>query len=86
MKKTEKGTHHVVFQPTFGNRPDQYIGHDGVIEQFMAGLQEPVGSRNRCTLFLGPPYTPQSHTESRFHPAVLSNTGFLTPAVKYGRH
>ena len=43
----------VVFQPTFGNRPDQYIGRDGVIEQFMAGLQEPVGSRNRCTLFLG---------------------------------
>ena len=53
MKKTEKSTHHVVFQPTFGNRPDQYIGRDGVIEQFMAGLQEPVGSRNRCTLFLG---------------------------------
>ena len=45
--------HHVVFQPTFGNRPDQYIGRDGVIEQFMAGLQEPVGSRNRCTLFFG---------------------------------
>ena len=43
----------VVFQPTFGNRPDQYIGRDGVIEQFMVGLQEPVGSRNRCTLFLG---------------------------------
>ena len=32
MKKTEKDTHHVVFQPTFGNRPDQYIGRDGVIE------------------------------------------------------
>ena len=53
MKKTVKGTQHVVFQPTFGNRPDQYIGRDGVIEQFMTGLQEPVGSRNRCTLFLG---------------------------------
>lgn len=53
MKKKEKDTHHVVFQPTFGNRPDQYIGRDGVIEQFMAGLKEPVGSRNRCTLFLG---------------------------------
>ncbi len=47
MKKTEKGTHQVVFQPAFGNRPDQYIGRDGVIEQFMAGLQETVGSRNR---------------------------------------
>lgn len=42
-----------LFQPTFGNRPKQYIGRDGVIEQFMAGLKEPVGSRNRCTLFLG---------------------------------
>jgi hypothetical protein len=49
----KKGSQRVVFQPTFGNRPDQYIGRDGVIEQFMAGLQEPVGSRNRCTLFLG---------------------------------
>lgn len=51
MKKSDKGTQHVAFQPTFGNRPDQYIGRDGVIEQFMMGLQEPVGSRNRCTLF-----------------------------------
>ncbi len=47
------GNSHIMFQPTFGNRPNQYIGRDGVIEQFMAGLQEPVGSRNRCTLFLG---------------------------------
>ena len=42
-----------MFQPTFGNRPERYIGRDGVIEQFMEGLREPVGSRNRCTLFLG---------------------------------
>lgn len=42
-----------LFQPTFGNRPMQYIGRDGVIEQFVEGLKEPVGSRNRCTLFLG---------------------------------
>ena len=53
MKKMKKESRRVMFQPTFGNRPDQYIGRDGVIEQFMAGLQEPVGSRNRCTLFLG---------------------------------
>ncbi len=53
MKKMKKESRRVVFQPTFGNRPDQYIGRDGVIEQFMTGLQEPVGSRNRCTLFLG---------------------------------
>ena len=42
-----------LFQPTFGNRPEKYIGRDGVIKQFIAGLKEPVGSRNRCTLFLG---------------------------------
>ena len=42
-----------LFQPTFGNRPEQFIGRDGVIEHFMEGLQEPIGSRNRCTLFLG---------------------------------
>lgn len=42
-----------LFQPTFGNRPERYIGRDDVIEKFMAGLQEPIGSRNRCTLFLG---------------------------------
>lgn len=53
MKITEVDNPQSVFQPTFGNRPNQYIGRDGVIEQFMQGLQEPVGSRNRCTLFLG---------------------------------
>lgn len=53
MKKSEHETIHILFQPTFGNRPEQYIGRDGVIEQFMEGLREPVGSRNRCTLFLG---------------------------------
>ena len=53
MKKADKTPPHVVFQPTFGNRPDQYIGRDGMIEDFMRGLHEPVGSRNRCTLFLG---------------------------------
>ena len=42
-----------LFQPTFGNRPEKYIGRDDVIERFMEGLNEPVGSRNRCTLFLG---------------------------------
>lgn len=29
-----------LFQPTFGNRQEQYIGRDGVIDQFMAGLRE----------------------------------------------
>lgn len=52
MMKNQENIHSL-FQPTFGNRPEQYIGRDGIIDQFMAGLREPVGSRNRCTLFLG---------------------------------
>ena len=53
MKKNYQESAQGLFQPTFGNRPEQYIGRDGVIDQFMAGLKEPIGSRNRCTLFLG---------------------------------
>ena len=53
MKKSNQENIQSLFQPTFGNRPEQYIGRDGVIEQFIAGLKEPIGSRNRCTLFLG---------------------------------
>ena len=53
MKKIDREINHVVFQPTFGNRPNQYIGRDRVIEQFIMGLQEPIGSRDRCSLFLG---------------------------------
>lgn len=53
MKKNNQGNVQSLFQPTFGNRPEQYIGRDGVIEKFMMGLKEPVGSRDRCTLFLG---------------------------------
>ena len=43
----------ILFQPTFGNRPVQYIGRDKEIAQFTEGLREPVGARSRCTLFLG---------------------------------
>lgn len=53
MKRGNQENIQSLFQPTFGNRPEQYIGRDGVIEKFMAGLKEPVGSRERCTLFLG---------------------------------
>lgn len=53
MKKSNQEIIQSLFQPTFGNRPEQYIGRDGVIDQFVAGLKEPIGSRNRCTLFLG---------------------------------
>lgn len=52
MKKNQDSIQ-TLFQPTFGNRPVKYIGRDGVIEQFVEGLREPIGSRNRCTLFLG---------------------------------
>ena len=53
MKKSNQEIIQSLFQPTFGNRPEQYIGRDCVIEQFVAGLKEPIGSRNRCALFLG---------------------------------
>ena len=53
MRKNYQESAQGLFQPTFGNRPEQYIGRDGVIGQFMAGLKEPIGSRDRCTLFLG---------------------------------
>ena len=53
MKKSNRDNIQSLFQPTFGNRPEQYIGRDGVIENFMVGLREPIGSRDRCTLFLG---------------------------------
>ena len=38
MKKNQESIHSL-FQPTFGNRPEKYIGRDGVIEKFMAGLR-----------------------------------------------
>ena len=53
MKKRNTEDIHTLFQPTFGNRPVQYIGRDSIITQFMEGLKEPIGYRNRCTLFLG---------------------------------
>ncbi len=42
-----------LFHPTFGSRPAQIIGRDQVIEQFMSGLSAPIGSRDRCTFFVG---------------------------------
>lgn len=53
MNKNYQENAKILFQPTFGNRPEQYIGRDGVIDKFIAGLKSPVGSRDRCTLFLG---------------------------------
>ncbi|MDO4290188.1 MAG: ATP-binding protein [Eggerthellaceae bacterium] len=45
--------HRPLFHPAFGSRPQQIIGRDYVIEEFLAGLQEPIGSQQRCTFFLG---------------------------------
>lgn len=41
------------FQPTFGNKPEEIVGRDGEIRDFMNGLRAPVGARERATLFLG---------------------------------
>ena len=41
------------FHPTFGSRPAQIVGRDQIIEQFLEGLYEPIGSRNRCTFLIG---------------------------------
>ncbi len=51
MNKTTSNT--VYFQPTFGNRPEQIVGRDGELHDFLRGLDEIPGSRERCTLILG---------------------------------
>lgn len=43
----------ILFHPTFGSRPDQIVGRDAEIAGFLEGLNQPIGSRDRCTLFLG---------------------------------
>ena len=50
MKGTENKM--LFFQPTFGNKPEFIVGRDGEISSFIQGLKEPIGSRERCTLFL----------------------------------
>lgn len=42
-----------LFHPTFGSRPAQIVGRDQVIDTFLAGLEEPVGSRERCIFLIG---------------------------------
>ena len=43
----------ILFHPTFGSRPEQIVGRNAEIDAFLAGLEQPIGSRDRCTLFLG---------------------------------
>ena len=42
-----------LFHPTFGSRPEQIVGRDEEIAAFLSGLDMPIGSRERCMLFLG---------------------------------
>lgn len=41
------------FHPSFGSRPDEIVGRDKVIEQFLKGLDREPGHRDRATLILG---------------------------------
>lgn len=42
-----------IFSPSFGNRPSSMVGRDAVIKQFLAGLDDAPGNRDRATLLLG---------------------------------
>ena len=42
-----------VFRPSFGNRPDQLLGRDSVIDEVLEGLQTYPGCAQRATLLIG---------------------------------
>jgi Cdc6-like AAA superfamily ATPase len=42
-----------VFQPSFGNRPEQLVGRNDVLDQLMSDLQSYPGSAERATLLVG---------------------------------
>ena len=42
-----------LFSPSFGNRPQVFVGRDGTISEILQGLQEMPGSRDRAVLLLG---------------------------------
>ena len=42
-----------LFHPTFGSRPAQIVGRDDVMEKFINGMAEPIGSRERCLFMIG---------------------------------
>ena len=42
-----------LFHPTFGSRPARIVGRDKEIDDFIEGLDAPVGSFERCTFFTG---------------------------------
>ncbi|MBQ7516799.1 MAG: hypothetical protein IJU13_00025 [Bacteroidales bacterium] len=47
MNNSHQKDNLTLFQPTFGNRPVQYIGRDGIIDRFIEGLKEPIGSQRQ---------------------------------------
>ena len=53
VKKMTANNKRPLFHPTFGSRPTQIVGRDGIIESFIESLGEPIGSRDRCTLMIG---------------------------------
>lgn len=42
-----------IFHPSFGSRPERFVGRDGVISRFLKGLKREPGHRDRATLILG---------------------------------
>lgn len=42
-----------IFHPAFGNRPDQIVGREQVIDDFVKGLRSEPGHRERAALILG---------------------------------
>ena len=42
-----------IFSPLFGNRPNQLVERDAMIEQLLGGLASKPGSKERATLILG---------------------------------
>lgn len=46
-------TERPVFRPSFGNRPDQLVGREDVLDTIMEGLNSYIGSSERATLIIG---------------------------------
>lgn len=42
-----------IFSPSFGNRPNQLVGRDLLLNKLLAGLSSPAGSKERAILLLG---------------------------------
>lgn len=42
-----------LFHPSFGSRPQEIIGRDAIIQDFLDGLESPIGSQQRSVFFSG---------------------------------